>query len=192
MHIIILEGARGTGKSTLAKSIREKISEITLINATGFHLNGEEGLKKISKYYETWMNHLWSMKDQDCTLVFDRFFFSEMVFSKLYKDYDFTEKSESLLFDLCTLPAEIDLIFFKIGDEEQLKERLLRDKVPFGKAEESISETIKQQSTYDNIMSNIDYEYSHTTFRLHTVDTTNKTTEQVQEEVFKIIKGEEI
>jgi thymidylate kinase len=190
-RIIILEGSRGVGKSTVARAIREKISEITLVNPTGFHLNDLEGLDKVSKYYERWMNLLWSMKNHDSTLVFDRFFFSEMVFSKLYKNYDFTEKYESLLFDLCTLPCEIDLIFFKIGNEEELKERLLRDKVPFGKAEESVTETIKQQGAYDDIMSDIDHEYSHITFRLHYVDTTHKTPEQVQEEVFKIIKGGE-
>lgn len=191
MRLVILEGSRGVGKSTIARSIREKISEITLVNPTGFHLDNLEGLNKVSRYYERWMNFLWSMSKHNSTFVFDRFFFSEMVFSKLYKSYEFTEKYEDLLFDLCTLPCEVDLIFFTIGDEAELKERLLRDKVPFGKAEESVAETLKQQSAYANIMSEIDTDYAHTTFRLHYVDTTHKTPEQVQEEVFKIIKGGE-
>jgi thymidylate kinase len=191
MKIVILEGARGTGKSTIARAIREKISEITLVNPTGFHDNGEEGLAKISKYYDTWIDLLWSLKKHDSTFVFDRFFFSEMVFSKLYKNYDFSEKYEHFLFDLCTLPCEIDLIFFHIEDENELKERLLRDKVPFGKAEESVTETLKQQDTYDGIMTYIDHEYAHTTFKIHYVDTTHRTPEEVQEEVFKIIKGGE-
>lgn len=190
-RIIIFEGARGTGKSTLARIIREKISEVTLVNPTGYHLDGEEGLSKISEYYDTWIDLLWSLKNHDSTFVFDRFFFSEMVFSKLYKSYDFTEKYEHFLFDLCTLPCEIDLIFFTIDDEAELKDRLLRDKVPFGKAEESVTETLKQQSVYENIMSEIDTDYAHITFNLHKVDTTHKTPEQVQEEVFKIIKGGE-
>jgi deoxyguanosine kinase len=191
MKVVIIEGARGTGKSTVARKIREQISEITLVNPTGFHLDGKEGLAKISKYYDKWLDLLWSMKDEDVTLVFDRFFFSEMVFSKLYKSYDFSKQYDELLFDLRTLPCDIDIIFFTIDDEEELKSRLVRDKVPFGKAEETVSETSKQQVVYKDIMSDILAEYSSDTFRLSYVDTTQKTPEQVQEEVFKIIKGEE-
>jgi deoxyguanosine kinase len=36
MKVVIIEGARGTGKSTVARKIREQISEITLVNPTGF------------------------------------------------------------------------------------------------------------------------------------------------------------
>jgi thymidylate kinase len=189
-RIVILEGARGTGKSTVARAIREKIPEMTLVNPTGFHLNGKEGLDKIYKYYDSWISFLWFMKDHDSTIVFDRFFFTEMVFSSLYKDYDFTEAYNLFLISLFALPIDIDIVFLKIDDEEELKDRLTRDKVPFGNAKESIAETIKQQGVYDDIMSDIDWEYTH--IKVHYVDTTHKTKEKIQEEVFEIIKGEEI
>jgi thymidylate kinase len=131
------------------------------------------------------------LKNEDVTLVFDRFFFSEMVFSKLYKSYDFSEQYDELLFDLRTLPCDVEILFFTIDDEEELKSRLVRDKVPFGKAEESVAETIKQQNVYKDIMTDIFAEYTSDTFKLSYVDTTHKTPDQVQEEVFKIIKGEE-
>lgn len=185
--VIILEGPRGTGKSTLARNIREKISEITLVNATGFHLNDSEGLAKIVGYYTAWLNMLSNLHTHDSTFVFDRFFFSERVFSELYKDYDFNMYYRIFLSDL-SFVADVDLIYLTVSDSQVLKARLERDKVPFGNVSESVFETMRQQSVYNDIMSEISSKYP--IIKLHEVDTTYKTPEQVQEEVFKIIKGE--
>lgn len=190
MRIVILEGSRGVGKSTLARAIREKISEITLVNPTGFHLDGEEGLAKIVKYYREWINMISSLHSHDSTFVFDRFFFTEKVFSELYKSYDFNNYYDAFLEDLCDV-AEVDVIFFTIDDVEELKTRLIRDKVPFGKAEESVLETLRQQDLYEDIMVDFYRNYTSDSIRLHTIDTSNKALEEIQNEVFKIIKREE-
>jgi broad-specificity NMP kinase len=189
MRIIILEGARGTGKSTVARAVRQKIPEITLVNPTGFHLDGEEGLKKVVNYYYAWINMLSNLHNHNSTFVFDRFFFTERVFSELYKSYNFNDYYEVFLEDLCNV-AEVDIIFLTINDTEELKTRLMRDKVPFGKAEENVTETLKQQDLYEDIMVDFFRDYSNKNARLHTIDTSNKTQEEIQEEVFKIVRKE--
>jgi hypothetical protein len=66
----------------------------------------------------------------------------------------------------------------------------MRDKVPFGKAEENVTETLKQQDLYEDIMVDFFRDYSNKNARLHTIDTSNKTQEEIQEEVFKIVRKE--
>lgn len=189
-RIIVFEGARGTGKSTIARNARQKISEITLVNPVGFHLDGEEGLKKIVHYYSAWINMLSNLHSHNSTFVFDRFFFTERVFSELYKSYDFNDYYENFLEDLSCV-AEVDIIFFTVNDTEEIKTRLTRDKVPFGKVEESVLETLKQQDLYEDIMVDFFRYYANEKIRLHNIDTTHKTPEEVEKEVFKIIKREE-
>lgn len=189
-RVIVFEGARGTGKSTIARNVRQKLSEITLVNATGFHSDGEEGLKNIVHYYSAWINMLSNLHNHNSTFVFDRFFFTERVFSELYKSYNFNDYYENFLEDLSCV-AEVDVIFLTVNDTEEIKTRLTRDKVPFGKAEESVLETLKQQDLYEDIMVDFFRFYTNEKVRLHTIDTTHKTPEEVEKEVFKIIKREE-
>lgn len=187
-RIVVIEGARGTGKSTVARNARQKIPEITLVNPVGFHADGKEGLRKIVQYYASWINFISEMWNHDSTFVFDRFFFTERVFSELYKEYDFTDYYEEFLEELSEI-ADVDVVFFTIEDEKELKRRLTRDKVPFGKVEESVAETMNQQELYRNIM--FDMESNYANIKLHEIDTTSLTPEEVEELVFKIIKGGE-
>lgn len=188
MRIVILEGSRGVGKSTLGRVIREKIPEITLVNPVGFHLDGNEGFDKVVKYYLAWNNMISSLSNHNSTFVFDRYFFTERVFSELYKSYDFKDVYETLLDDLSDI-ADVDVIFLTCNNSDVLKERLTRDKVPFANVVESTVETFKQQNLYKDIMSDMQEKYSNP--KLHVVDTTNKTPKDIEEEVFKIIKREE-
>jgi thymidylate kinase len=190
LRLVIFEGARGTGKSTVARAIRQKIPEITLVNPTGFHADGEDGFSKIVHYYDAWTGMVHFLKGHNSTFVFDRFFFTERVFSELYKEYgeDFKIDYDIYLRTIAE-SADVDILFFTIDDEEELGQRLTRDKVPFGKVEESVAETFKQQELYRNIMNDISKKYSK--IKIHTVNTTGKTPDEVETEVFRIIKGGE-
>lgn len=162
--LIILEGARGTGKSSVAYKLRQRMKHSTLINPTGFHEDGDEGLDKISNYYEGIFDLLykWKARVSGYTTIMDRFFPTEMVFSSLYKEYDFYQKFKNLCKLLPTLDDDIYIFFFTVSDKEVLKERLNRDKIPFGKAEESIEESLKQQDAYykyiNELKGNIDWD----------------------------------
>jgi deoxyguanosine kinase len=192
--LIILEGARGTGKSTIAFKLRQKMKNSTLINFTGFNEDGKEGLEKISNYYKSWFalfrNFNWKVKDQ--VIICDRFYPSEMVFSSLYKEYDFTQEYVNFCRLLPTLADEIYIINFTINDENELKNRLLRDKIPFGKADESVIETLKQQHKYKELFKEMKDMEVGTSFEnkinFAEIDTTRITTDEIFEEVFKLIK----
>lgn len=189
MEITILEGSRGVGKSTLAFKLRQRTPETTLINFTGFHTDGEEGLSRVSDYYKTWITFLLAMGQHESNYVFDRFYFSEQVFSKLYKEYDFTDNYELLndfIEDLSFFGVKINIFFLTINDEEELKQRLIRDKVPFGKAEESVTETLAQQAQYAENFRAFQFMYANDNLKVHTVDTSGKTNEQVYEEIQKL------
>lgn len=191
MEITLFEGARGTGKSTLTFKIRQLMSETTLINFTGFHQDGEEGLLKVSEYYNSWMSLLFSLSGHKSSLVFDRFYFSEYVFSSLYKEYDFNahfEKYNEFLEDLSNMGVKINIFYLTLSDKNELKERLMRDKIPFGKVDESVSETLKQQEKYDGMFNYIEYMHTNENLKIHRIDTSGKSPDEVYDEVMKNLK----
>jgi thymidylate kinase len=191
MRAIIFEGARGTAKSTISRKIRDKTKDSTLINFTGFSLDGIDGFQKVTDYYMNWFHFLESMKGHNSTIICDRFFFSEFVYSELYKDYDFSQQYSFFLTRLSKIADDIEILFFTIEDEEELKGRLARDKVPFGKAEESTVETMRQQDVYNEVMDEVDFLYSDDErINLNRINTTGKTLEEIEKEVFKIVGGE--
>ncbi|MCA1027037.1 hypothetical protein LCM23_13125 [Cytobacillus kochii] len=148
--IIILEGARGTGKSSVSFQLRQHLPHSTLINFTGFNESGEEGLNKITTYYDSWLELFRQMKSgiKDQVIICDRFFFSERVYSALYKDYDFSKIFKIYSMLLPTLADELFIYNFTIHDEKELTKRLQRDKIPFSSIKESVEETLKQQKEY--------------------------------------------
>lgn len=186
IEITIVEGARGTGKSTIAFKLRQRIPETTLINFTGFHTDGEDGLDKVSKYYYRWMNFLYSMRFHDSKFVFDRFYFSEAVYTPLYKEYDFNNSYRILnemLFAL-TEDVEINIFFLTIHDKEELKQRLIRDKVPFGKAEESVEQTLIQQDMYSKLFNEL--KNKNNNLNIYTINTSYMTNDEVYDEIIKL------
>ena len=189
MEIDIIEGARGTGKSTIAFKLRQRVSETTLINFTGFHEDGEKGLIKVFKYYKAWMRMFFQAHRHESNFVFDRFFFSERVYSQLYKEYDFKKAYVYLLDDLETLSemgVKINIFFLTIDNDKELKQRLIRDKVPFGKAEENVVETLKQQELYKNMFESLYYNKTSDNIRVFKIDTSGKTNEEVYEEIIQL------
>lgn len=152
LKLIILEGPRGTGKSTITRKLRDKVDGATLINLTGFKADGDEGLKKIKKYYDamdTYIHHL-AMSPHMYTVIFDRTFFSEVVYSQIYKSYDFTTAYRYLVNSLFDCADELHLFYLRLSDKDKMRERLNRDKVQlFDKIEESVAESFKQQEYYD-------------------------------------------
>ncbi|MER2007926.1 MAG: hypothetical protein ABS939_10815 [Psychrobacillus sp.] len=184
MKVFVFEGSRGVGKTTQATNVRQKVSEITLVNPTGFHANGEKGLSKIAHYYDAWIKFIMEMSEHDSTLIFDRFFFSEKVFS-MYKDYDFSQYYEFFLKKLIAY-SDVTVLFFTINDEAELKKRLIRDKVPFGDVEESVEQTMKQQNEYREVLIEAQDKFG---LDIIEIDTTGKTPEEIEKEVFEIVGG---
>ncbi|WP_458458689.1 hypothetical protein, partial [Pseudobutyrivibrio sp.] len=174
-------------KSSLAFQARQLLEDTTLVNFTGFRKDGAEGLIKIASYYKSWFQFISNMKSHESILVCDRFFFSEMVYSQLYKNYKFDAEYRFL----CNLLSdyEVDIVFLTINDTLELVKRLERDKVPFANVAESVEETIKQQEVYDNLLSQFSIvNSSKPNIRVSKIDTTGKNQKEVSEEFFKLIE----
>lgn len=147
VKVLILEGHRLTGKSTVARYLRNRVNYATLINPTGFPEDKNHGLFKITNYYIAWVEFIEKFKGQDVLFIFDRHMFSEMVYSKLYKQYDFAPYFDILLRKLVQV-ADVEVIFLELTDEDELKARSKRDKVNFADVAEDLEELAKQRNGY--------------------------------------------
>jgi deoxyguanosine kinase len=148
---LVLEGARGLGKSSVAKWLRENTTNSTLINFTGFNEKGNDGLRKVVSYYNGFENMFRGMKviGHDYTFIHDRYFFSEMVYSKLYKDYNFTPHYYSKAESIHHVYNYMPVIFFYSTNIKELERNLTRDKVQlFGEVSESVNDSLIQQVAY--------------------------------------------
>lgn len=188
MDVIVFEGARGAGKSTVARSIRDSIAWSTLINPTGFQEDGEEGLLKIERYYKAWESFLEKMSDvKNQTVIFDRFFFSEMVYSPLYKNYDFYEMYNKMCKALIRHADTVQIYFLTVEDKTVLYERLKRDKVElFGYVEESVEQTLLQQALYKKLFDRFMDQYvSEPNLDLFRIDTSILTPDEIKQMILK-------
>lgn len=184
-RIIILEGQRGSGKSTLASNIRQTVPETTLINPTGFHLDGQLGLDKIVEYYDNWFAFFQMNKGiSNVTFVLDRFFFTEQVFSSLYKNYDFTDDYNYYMVNLHKLADRIDFVFM-FADSSNIEERLNRDKVEFNNIKDDKFESLKQFNMYKEIYKDMT-EKSVSNIFVHPFNTTGLEKDEM------LIKGKEM
>lgn len=189
MKIVILEGARGCGKSTLANMYRQSVPEVTLINPNGFHATNDISFDKyrIKEYYRILMDFILCQVESglDYTLVFDRFFFTEKIFSSLYKEYDFTEYYERLLIVLQGLSKMADVhIVHVTSDTSTLNKRLLnREKVQYDLVAENLEESLNQQEKYKELFENIGGN-----IKFSTLNNSEKTVKESFEELLTVTK----
>lgn len=151
-HIVILEGARLSGKSTIARHLRNNVNYSTLINMTGFKETGEEGKDKITRYYRSWVNFFNSLPvGGDEVFILDRFAISEVVYSRLYKDYDFMDEFLHL-FEELRGQHKISIAFIDVSSESLIRDRASRRKKALYKdIEDNVQEVVKQRNGYRQI-----------------------------------------
>ena len=184
MKITILEGARGLGKSTIARILRDGMTNTLLINMTGNNDNSEEGKRATFKHYENLMVYLSYEKydNSPFNFLFDRTFFSEQVYATLYKDYDFTEQFNSLLKQLDTIANKIEVqVLFLTADKGTIERNLGRE----GKAylfgnehfADSVHKSLEQQSMYERVMNQSKADSNNIIFKR--LEVSNLTLEEV-------------
>lgn len=183
---VILEGPRATGKSTVARQLREQIWGSTWINPTGFSDDNLDGLLKIGTYYKGFFEMFKSMNENkrltgEMVFIFDRFFFSEMVYSQLYKKYDFESHYKMFCEILLEVFDEVEIYYLRHSDEAELNKRINRDKVDlFDAIPENVQEIMKQQAKYDKVFFAFEQEHAgqQNLMTFH-IDTSDKTIEEV-------------
>lgn len=143
--IIIVEGPQGVGKTTFTNYLREKMSSTDLYRLSGIKEKGELGFEKTKKRYNNLLDYMENCESID--MIFDRTFFSEMVYTKLgYKEYSFKEAYDNLLKRLDSLNCEIYLVVLYLEDASEYETRIKRDKHQYQKFDAQSS--INQQNEY--------------------------------------------
>lgn len=90
--IVILEGVDGSGKSTLAESLRKVIRGLFVKITDIPKIGNDADRSKIKEYY--WMMLGIQNDNPNTNLIFDRFFPSELVYSKVKRGYEAGEDPE--------------------------------------------------------------------------------------------------
>ncbi len=153
-NIIIIEGSQGVGKSTLANFLRDNLSSTNLYRLSGINDKTKTGKETNEIMYLELIDYINKLEKTELNLVFDRFFFSEQVYSKLgYKEYLFDDVYEKLLKKFYELNYNIYFVVLYLNDEKLYEKRLKR--VHHNYKEFSLKSSVDQQKTYLELADNI-------------------------------------
>lgn len=154
-NIIIIEGPQGVGKSTLANFLRDNLPSTNLYRLSGINDKPKTGKEKNEIMYLELIDYMKKLEKTELNMVFDRFFFSEQVYSKLgYKEYLFDDVYEKLLNKFYELNYNIYFVVLYLKNEKLYEKRLKR--VHHNYKEFSLKSSVDQQKTYLELADNID------------------------------------
>jgi deoxyadenosine/deoxycytidine kinase len=167
---------------------RQRIPETTLINPNGFHATGspKKDSERTIAYYRGIMDFVLFQIEQglDYTLVFDRFFFSEQVFSTLYKKYDFTDYYNRLMIVLDGMAEISDVYVVHVkADTSTINNRLINrsNKVQYDDVLEDVKESMSQSNVYRELFKDINSKINFVE-----LDVSDKTQEEVFEDLLAV------
>lgn len=127
-NIIIIEGPQGSGKSTMANFLRDNLASSNLYRLTGIKDKTASGLEKNIKMYNDLIDYMQKLEDMGVNLIFDRTFFTEMIYSSLgYKPYDFTKPYNELVKRLASLNYNIYYVVLYLKDTSIYEKRIVRN-----------------------------------------------------------------
>jgi len=153
-NIIIIEGPQGVGKSTMANFVRDNLANSNLYRLSGIKDKTEMGYLKSKTMYLNLINYMESLEPTELNLIFDRTFFSEMVYATLgYKAYKFDDAYERLVKKLGDLDFNIYFVVLYLKDTNTYETRLKRTHHNYQKF--SKENSINQQNEYLNLLKNI-------------------------------------
>ena len=150
--LIFVEGSQGTGKSTVCRELRERLKYTTLLDLNAIEDKSEEAEDKMYHYHGRALEMFEGCIHLGMNFVVGRSYQSEKVYCNLgYKPYDFELFSHLLRQELDYLSKYYDIYFILLtATEEQLKERLKRDKAEYHKF--SVENSLAQQEEYKKEM----------------------------------------
>ena len=150
-RLIIIEVPQGTGKTTLANYLRENIKGSNLYRLSGQKDKTTDGKEYSIKMYQSLIKYLYRMQDIPMDLIFDRTFITEEVYARLgYKDYQFTDTYQKLVYDLSKLKYDIHYFSVYLKNVELFRKRLARDSHHDYQAF-SLESSVNQQNIYKDI-----------------------------------------
>lgn len=159
--LIIIEGTRGAGKTTVANWIREELPYTNL-----YRLSGNKDANSQSKTYDMYkglMTYIRSLRGLDINLVFDRIFISEYVYCNLgFKKYQFNAPYVLLMADLDLMSSYFDIyIIHMVVNQEELEIRLKNrgDKANYYGLPYEVENSMTQQEEYTKVIGDIAKEF---------------------------------
>lgn len=151
--LIIVEGPQGAGKTTVTDYLRNKLSYSNLYRLCGTSDQGMTGRSKAAAMYSALLGYIKQLENKSVNLIFDRTFFTEMVYCQLgKKDYDFSMYYYDFCEQLFSMDYEIYFINLFLQNPEHYIARLDRPgKAKFKNSEFSVENSIAQQEEYKKL-----------------------------------------
>ena len=161
--IIIVNGAQGSGKTTVTDYIRYKMNYTNLYRLSGTSDSSLAGKEKATKMYDNLLDYIEGLENMSINLIFDQIYFTEEVYDRLgFKEYTFTDVYERLTERLSKFDFDIYVITLYLSDTEEYEKRLAREgKHNIKYAKYDIQSSINQQNTYLKIADEIKEKYSN-------------------------------
>lgn len=146
--LIFIEGACGSGKSTICRELREKIKYTTLMDLSAIEDKTESGERAMFRYHDNILQMFDNTKYCGMSYVVCRSFMSEKIYCNLgYKPYSFEQYYRVLVKELEYLTRYYDIYFVLLTTNQyDLSIRLKRDKAEYHKF--SVENSLAQQEEY--------------------------------------------
>lgn len=183
--LIIVEGAQGSGKSTICRELREQMTSTTLISLSGTSDKSKGGAWKCYEYHSAILNTLFDISHCGLNTILERSHLSERVYCELgYKPYTFIEQAKNLNAKLRFLATKYDVhIFVLTCAKSEYEKRLQRDKGSY--IGFSVESSLKQQDAYLLELKNI--EESYPSISCYVVDNTTLTAKETADYLISTI-----
>lgn len=150
-RLIIIEGPQGTGKSTLTNFLRDNIPSANLYRLSGQKDKTETGKINSITMYNALIEYLEKMQQVPMDMIFDRTFFSEVVYARLkFKNYSFDKENIKLTKKLNSLNYDIHYLGLYLENVELFRHRLARESHHNYQAF-SLESSVNQQNEYMKI-----------------------------------------
>lgn len=184
--IIIVNGAQGSGKTTVTDYLRFKMNYTNLYRLCGTSDSSPAGKIKATEMYNNLLDYIENMQNMSINLLFDQIYFTEEVYDRLgFKEYTFTDVYEKLNERLSKFDFDIYVITLYLSDTNEFETRLLREgKHNMKYAKYNSDSSIKQQNTYLEIAEELK-KYSN----INVVNIDNCQTEEVVRQQLNKILG---
>lgn len=160
--LIVVEGPQGAGKTTVTDFIRHGLKYTNLYRLCGTADSSPTGKQKAKDMYFDLLEYIKKMENKSINLLFDRTFFTEEIYSRLkFKEYDFSDVYEELVYEFSKLDFDIYYINLYLKDTNLYKMRLKRSgKAITEYAKFNIESSINQQEQYLKMANELSKKYN--------------------------------
>lgn len=144
--LIIVEGAIGSGKSSLAHNLRENMKNTTMLSLSSI---GNDDKNNSYMYHANMLNMIMDSRTFNSNFILCRSFISNEVYNRLgKKDYDNSENFQLLAYKLEVLQYYYDVKVIILTSNPSEYERRLGKRDKFEYVKHTVDEALKQQRTY--------------------------------------------